>query len=758
MDKFKVGYQKDITKRNCPVKSVSLIEVLRFMESDEKLKQLTERIRQQEDPDERKQLKNGLPGIIVSADTTCRKKSDDDIRNPLIFIDLDLKDHPDIDLEKVVDSMSYPWLIGYKKSASGGLHVLCGIEANVETHKRSFHALEEVFASHGLTADPNCKDEKRISYIAHDPDIERTLIEPLETWDGASFTPPASFEYQEASYAPPLTTGADVAPKGSLEDATEALRAIKDAIGTPKYEQRLYIHSGMYNSYGQAGYDAVQDVFGKKKFDKPIKDLTDQHTAGTVFHMAKELRKREETTAADFDDLEPMYHHRGKYYILDSTGARYIDIRDGDLTRQLRARGYSAKGIDGEMSAIDKIKADIVSNHTVDAVGALAGRAIGLHQDKTTGTRHLVTRKNRRIVAKAGDCSAICGILEAQYGYQVKYIYSWLKRARYQLEKEQYMQGHVLTIAGEVGGGKSLVAEEIIQPMLGAIANAIRYLAKGNDFNADLVGSEMLLLDDPPLSKLMVDRKRFGANLKAVCAGSKSVSCHGKGVDAYNVSPLWRIVVLLNDDDDALGAFPPLGEGDSDSVGDKVLLLRCEKERLPFAGDRDQFAKIGKLIGSQLEAFAHFVDSYQIPEEIKTGDCRFGFDEYHNPSLIQTVNQNSNERTLLSVTDSCLFGQDNMGVELHLCKNTTIPHQRQYWEGTAKQWAEILLKDTYNPAFQVVKSSLAFGNGAEAAGKHLARVAGVADGRITRRRTNTGSVWKIYDPNKPTGVDEENPF
>lgn len=754
MNKLKVGYQKDITSGSCPVKSVSLIEALRFMESDEKLKQLTESIRQQEDPDERKQLKNGLPGIIVSAETTCRKVSDDDIRNPLMFIDLDLKDHQGIDLEKVVDSMSYPWLIGYKKSASGGLHVLCGIEANVETHKRSFYALEEVFADHGLTADKNCKDLKRISYIAHDPDIERTLIEPLEAWGGATVEPIADISPSRVNEV----HNSDTTPIRPLKDAIEALRAIEDAIGKPKYEPRLCILSGMYNSYGQAGYDAVQEVFGTKGFDKPIKHLTDKHTAGTVFHMAKELRKREETTAADFDDLEPMYHHKGKYYILDSTGTRYIDVRDGDLTRQLRARGYSAKSIDGEMSAIDRIKADIVSNHTVDAVGALAGRAIGLHQDKTTGTRHLVTRKNRRIVAKAGDCSAIRGILEAQYGDQVKYIYSWLKRARYQLEKEQYMQGHVLAIAGEVGGGKSLAAQEIIQPMLGAIADAIRYLAKGNDFNADLVGSEMLLLDDPPLSRLMVDRKRFGANLKAICAGSSSVSCHGKGVDAYNVSPLWRIVVLLNDDDDALGSFPPLGEGDSDSIGDKVLLLRCEKEELPFAGDRDQFAKLGTLIDSQLEAFAHFVDSYQIPEEIKTGDCRFGFDEYHNPRLIQTVNQNSNERTLLSVTDSCLFGDDNVGVQLHLCKNTTIPHQRQYWEGTAKQWAEILLKDTYNPAFQVVKSSLAFGNGAEAAGKHLARVAGVADGRIMRKRTNMGTLWKIYDPVELTGDDGSNPF
>ena len=136
MTKLKVGYQTNVTDKNCPVKSVSLYDALRLAEVDEKLKQATERIRSAETKEQRDKLKLKLPAIIVSADTVCRKASDDDIRNPLIYIDLDLADNPGVDIEKAVDSMDYGWLIGYQESPSGGVKALCSVDADVETHKQ----------------------------------------------------------------------------------------------------------------------------------------------------------------------------------------------------------------------------------------------------------------------------------------------------------------------------------------------------------------------------------------------------------------------------------------------------------------------------------------------------------------------------------------------------------------------------------------------------------------------------------------------
>lgn len=308
------------------------------------------------------------------------------------------------------------------------------------------------------------------------------------------------------------------------------------------------------------------------------------------------------------------------------------------------------------------------------------------------------------------------------------------------------MQGHVLAIAGKVGGGKSLTAEVIIRPLLGASAKAWRYLAKDNDFNADLVGSELLLMDDEAGSRSMADRKKFGSNLKMVSAGSKSVSCHGKGVDAYNVSPLWRVVVCLNDDEEAIGAFPPLGEGDCDSIGDKVLLLKCYQTELPFVGDRDQFVKIEKMIERELPAFAWFLDNeWEIPAKIKTGNCRFGFDEFHHPDLLETLNRDSNERTLLSVTDWVFFDAEYppMGVTI----SSDAVSGRRYWQGRAQQWSHALLscRDVPHRVKNTVEGELAFGDSAQKSGLRIKAVAAISAGRIENRTINGTKYWRIWE-------------
>ena len=489
-------------------------------------------------------------------------------------------------------------------------------------------------------------------------------------------------------------------------------------------------------------------------FGTVVKMATDANAGKNPIIAEKNQRQPVKVTADDFDDVvedEPaakkkedqsIYFHKGKYHMLDSEGMRYIEMGSEDLTRQLRLQGYSMKDSNGQMSAVDKVKANIVMNNTVDHIGALAGRSVGLHRDDTSGTKHLITRKNNRVIAKAGDCSNTLAILQAQYGDQLPYILSWLNRARLQLSTEQFMQGHVLIIAGKPDGGKSLVASLVFKPLLGQVAKAGLYLAKGNDFNADLVGSELLLLDDEKLSMRMEDRRGFGLKLKSVCAGSGNVSRHGKGADAYNVNPLWRIVILINDNDTDLGCLPPLGEGEDDSIGDKVLLLKCHKKPLPFEGDADQPIKLAALFKKEEQAFAHYVDNYEIPASIRTGSSRFGFEHYHHRDLVQTLNANSNERTLLSATYDLIFRSEHSIIPLL----EDISSGRKYWKGTALEWANILRSEKRHDAHGIIAGALAYGDTAVKAGIQLRKVAEVSDGRVMKDRDTTSRLWTIYQP------------
>jgi len=458
----------------------------------------------------------------------------------------------------------------------------------------------------------------------------------------------------------------------------------------------------------------------------------------------------------DIIRLDNTYYMRGTYFVMEATGDRFIPLNGEAMTRQLRQLGYSKREFGGMMSAVDVFKAHVESHNTVDAAGALAGRSIGCRPIGGSSLKYLVTRKNTRAVAKAGNWNSIENLLTNQYGEdQLKYLYSWLHRARQQLNDETYNAGHSLVISGGVGGGKSLGTNLIFIPLMGAVADAERAMCKDNQFNNDLIGAEVLLIDDVKLSRKMEDRKRFGTKIKGLTASSGNVSCHPKGVDAFTLNPLWRLIIAINDTEDDLGAMPPLGEGEEDTIGDKIIMLKCFKHPLPFVGDRDQFAKIAAMISAELPAFAAFIDGYTIPTDIQTGDSRFGFDEFHHPDLLAVLNQNSNERTLLSVTTSVLFN-DDYRMDVLTCTTTG----RKYWEGSAKDWSDALLnsKDIPHRVKSTIEGELAFGDSAIKAGKKMKMMAEISDGRIVKGRSNKGVKWLIWDAVDNEIDEPENPF
>jgi len=164
------------------------------------------------------------------------------------------------------------------------------------------------------------------------------------------------------------------------------------------------------------------------------------------------------------------------------------------------------------------------------------------------------------------------------------------------------------------------------------------------------------------------------------------------------------------------------------------------------------------MISSELPAFAAFIDGYTIPKDIQTGDSRFGFDEYHHPDLLAVLNQNSNERTLLSVTTSVLFND-----EFRMDITAEAGTGRRYWQGTAQEWSNALLssKDIPHRVKGTIEGELAYGDSAVKAGRKMAAMAAISDGRVTKSRTNRGVIWTVWDGGSEQEIienDEKCPF
>ena len=250
-----------------------------------------------------KSAKHAMPAITISG--TFSKRNNDSLlqHSSALQIDLDGDDNPSWTVEKMKETLADdPYIYSVGVSLSGdGVKGVALIPADPEKHLDSFLTIQGYFRdTYGLNMDDATKDISRPCFVWHDPELIIKEIESVKIVEPIKNDSPLSLKYEEERACPLSLTSTDqidpitiedATPQRPLEDAIEALRAIKDGIGKLKYDPRLYILSGMFNSYGQAGYDAVQEVFGKDGFDKPIKDLTDQHTAGTVFHMATELSR-----------------------------------------------------------------------------------------------------------------------------------------------------------------------------------------------------------------------------------------------------------------------------------------------------------------------------------------------------------------------------------------------------------------------------------------------------------------------------------
>jgi len=775
------------------VYNVNLIDTLQRMVDDKELEKQVAKVRAAKTKEAYDAAKKKLPCFIPSSATTSRKPSPDDVHTGLIIIDIDGKDN-----EKSIDELrvivrrlqaEHGYVIDYFLSPGGnGLKVFCGIEPSVDSHRQSFLAIDDIFTGEGIVIDQACKDPKRVHYLSFDPVIENTLIPSLLAWTGETIKPKPIVKKKAFKYK--RNYDSDLTDEVKANLCLEVLNPDMDYqdwlnVGFACHATGLPV--GVWDSWSQSGqgYKAGECERKYKSFSGGgitiatlVKMATDANGGKNPVQAYKNERKakpapapkeekgldaiiggnaKAEKSAKHQNDakqkekkavstpITDKHYSKGKYYILDHNKTEFIALGDVDIKRALRIEGYSASSEDGAVSNVDKIKHDIITKNHVHHVGAIAGRSIGLIENENK-IRHLVTRQNTRPKAKHGDWSTIKRIIYSVLGDdQAVYFYAWMHRSRQQLEKQKYMQGHALVMAGDVGKGKSMLQEAIVGPMLGSLAHAGLYLQGKTTFNKDLISSELLALDDKGGGRDAKSRREYGDQIKMITAGSHSVHCHGKGVDGYMVNPLWRICVVMNDDDQALGAFPPIGEGDCDSVGDKILLLKCLGLcDLPFTGYANQAEKLGTVIKRELPAFAHFIDSYEIPSEIKKGNCRFGFDEYHHPDLIQTINQDSNERTMLSVTDNLLFNNRNdFSATIYL--DTTL--QRHYWTGTAKEWGDLLLADKFSPQAKTLAGELAYGDASKKAGKALSKIAKIADGRVIqlKREFKKDRQWKIWE-------------
>jgi hypothetical protein len=360
--------------------------------------------------------------------------------------------------------------------------------------------------------------------------------------------------------------------------------------------------------------------------------------------------------AHGYKGVVSRFFYNGTGYAMKGSSS-YFTLNEGAVKQhlsQLRVR----------KSSQSEILCMIRDKQHVAYIGDVAGYPSGLHQ--SNGKQILVTTGPNIISPIKGDDVFIQSVLrdllyDASQPEQLECFLNWLAHCRRAVIKGRRIQSPALVMAGKRGNGKSLTIEIISRCLGGRQANGYRYLCGDTQFNKDLLGAELIVMDDPAASRDPRSRIKLAQNIKNFLFNS-FVAIEGKNKDSFNCSPIQAVVFAVNDDPEHLRVLPELDE----PMRDKIILTTTSPARIPSSliGNEEL---IKSEIVKMLPAFLYELDRRDISAAY---DDRGRFNCFWHPAITEAIGLLSNEQRLLE-----LIHQDS--------DISFVITERGEWKGTA---------------------------------------------------------------------------
>lgn len=409
-----------------------------------------------------------------------------------------------------------------------------------------------------------------------------------------------------------------------------------------------------------------------------------------------------------------FYDVSKKNYWLQMRNGRYLDLDKGDAEIHLIDEGLEnpQEWIDG-IKKVDRCFLSARKERCVDYAGPLAGYRTRIFET-SGGLKILITRGFKFIEPKAGPLPCFERfITELLPGDQSLRFISWLKVARWNLNRECMSHNQALIIAGEQGCGKSFLQHLITVLLGGRACEPYQYMIGETQFNKDLTESEHWMIEDKFPQLGHGARRRFGNALKQAVA-NLTMKVHPKGRDGVSLPLNKWLTITLNSETENMAMVPPL----EDSVKGKFSLFMCGKT----TGLEADTQKNWKRFEPELPAIAHYVDSFNIPKPWR--DSRFGVVAYHHPKLLEVISQISQETLLLEIIDSAL----------------DWPTDGSPWKGTASDLEAALRRTSYGgQAAAILPWS-------SACGSLLGKLKDSTNSRVTSTINHGKNKWTIQPP------------
>ena len=605
----------------------------------------------------------------------------------LLQLDFDAADNIGWTVEEIVEILqAEPRIVAAFVSPSG--HGVKGIAripvcSTRDEHVAAFAAARNHFRAHNLTIDEACKDPVRLMFVSHDPgawlDLDRTAVfEPVAAANGTCPNTPKP-------------------KKSSIK-----LKAPRTAFPEPPREG---IHAWLMQAAWHCRFASMseQDAAAKlQAYDgtlrRPYQPNEVRNAVRTVYDSpmpepSADWREAADMTAAKNASRSTMQSFNPEDIFYDGPANKYL-VRVGHAFMTYSKLSPIITGVgryladdydepkDHARAVRDACKARELDGG-VQWHGSIAGHAQGLAMD-TNDLPILITSEAKTPRPAPGDAPLISEIVSGAFAdpTATMVFMSWLAGRYKAVRSHVHIPSPMMVLAGEINSGKSLIAWIVAQTLGGRTANPYASWSGGMLWNDDLVGSELLLVDDCVGSTDIRSRRNFGASFKEAIY-PHVIQLRKRQTSSIAVRPVWAVVVCCNDTPESLQIIPPL---DND-LADKVALLHVIGVKLPVdTSTPEGKLELQALIRSELPAFAQQLMDWVTPEELH--DSRSGVKAWRDPILTDAVDAHSPARRLEELLEAALT---HMGLWGDLPKELTSAD------------IEGRLKDVHSPVFDQAK-------------------------------------------------------
>lgn len=407
----------------------------------------------------------------------------------------------------------------------------------------------------------------------------------------------------------------------------------------------------------------------------------------------------------------PKIYYAGKGgYAIEHKGGFIPLTSETQVAQHLRSAGV-------ERHELAPLLCRLRLENFVSYIGPVAGHPAGIHLAPDSGQPFLVTSGPRIIEGQPGEFPFIADFLADLLGTgdQPEAVMAWLRQARRNVKDRQRRPLPASIFVGSRNCGKTLFIEITRQILGGRSASAFAALSGNTDFNGDVIGAELLVIDDEIASRDHRARTALAQGIKKYLFASH-VRAHSKFREAVNMRPVHAVAIAVNDEPEHLQVLPAI----DDSVADKISLFACSPARLDGLDDREE---IGRRIAAELPAFVHYLDSTEHPDHLR--NQRTGAAAWQSPEVLERLQSISPEEHLRELMTQCVAVTERIA-------------EKGYWSGTAAEMEQLLRSDQVTQ--HSARSLLSW---TSACGSYLAKLMTAGRCEITKTIVRGNPRWRI---------------